>query len=288
MFSLIKRIEGERWLVFNIIKTKWVHEPKNLKHMKYLYFFGSISLMAKRSSLSLDIFTKKVSKLSSFVIFVFLISFFKLDTWPISLIVNNFYKSSYIFWAWQLLATKGTRRYFIPLTIKFIATIWSYLNFSFSASLASLVGFFSLPLTRSNTLFFLRIRSIIFLQILPICQGELRQHVLRGSIALCPWCQRGGRPWVTLGCHQVQRGRFLALWHRFGTGLARWHKCFPWWQLTQMADLSSGSQNGRKWGTHRFLFTKSQTYASALIKRCIHIRKCTNQKVHAFSTCTFM
>ena len=46
-------------------------------------------------------------------------------------------------------------------------------------------------------------------------QGE---HVLRGSITLCPWCQRGRVIWCC--CHQVQRGRLLALWCM----------CCTWWQ----------------------------------------------------------
>ena len=46
-------------------------------------------------------------------------------------------------------------------------------------------------------------------------QGE---HVLRGSITLCPWCQRGRM--IQCCCHQVQRGRLLALWCM----------CCTWWQ----------------------------------------------------------
>ena len=48
-------------------------------------------------------------------------------------------------------------------------------------------------------------------------QGE---HVLRGSITLFPWCQRGRVIWCC--CHQVQRGRLLALWCM----------CCTWWQPT--------------------------------------------------------
>ena len=48
-------------------------------------------------------------------------------------------------------------------------------------------------------------------------QGE---HALRGSITLCPWCQRGRVIWSC--CHQVQRGRLLALWCM---------RC-TWWQPT--------------------------------------------------------
>ncbi len=44
-------------------------------------------------------------------------------------------------------------------------------------------------------------------------QGE---HALRGSITLCPWCQRGRMSWRFWGCHQVQRGRLLALWFWYG------------------------------------------------------------------------
>ena len=93
--------------------------------------------------------------------------------------------------------------------------------------------------------------------------------------ALCPWCQRGRVIWYC--CHQVQRGRLLALWcmcctwwqttHRRSTHLyisrwiygrdirwqfsvwqvqrgrllALWDKCCPWWQITQMINYSAAN-----------------------------------------------
>ena len=81
-------------------------------------------------------------------------------------------------------------------------------------------------------------------------QGE---HVLRGSITLCPWCQRGRVIWCC--CHQVQRGRLLALWcmcctwwqpsHRRSSHLYtfRWIYKYQMWQSAWV----TGQQKGIRW-----------------------------------------
>ena len=47
------------------------------------------------------------------------------------------------------------------------------------------------------------------------------QHAFRGSMTLCPWCQRGRVTWCGF-FHQIQRGRLLALWCMYCT----------WWKPT--------------------------------------------------------
>lgn len=63
-----------------------------------------------------------------------------------------------------MLAMNGTILYFIPSTIRVMVTNSNCLYFTLLASLDSYVDFFTFPLTRSSTLFFSRIRSILFFQ----------------------------------------------------------------------------------------------------------------------------
>ena len=63
--------------------------------------------------------------------------------------------------------------------------------------------------------------------------GMILQRKRSSWFTLCPWCQRGRMIWYC--CHQVQRGRLLALWD----------KCCPWWQTSLMTNHSTeGQQQG--------------------------------------------
>ena len=72
-----------------------------------------------------------------------------------------------------------------------------------------------------------------------------------------PLMSKGENDFEWLGVAIKSKGGYY--WH-YDTGLALWHKCFPWWKLTQMEDLSSGSQNKRKTDIRRFLLTKSRVH----------------------------
>jgi len=68
-------------------------------------------------------------------------------------------------------------------------------------------------------------------------------------------------------------------WH-YDTSLALWHRCCPWWKLTQMEDLSSGSQNGRKRDIRRFLLTKLCIHVGSSIRKCV----CVCMHFHAWKS----
>lgn len=69
----------------------------------------------------------------------------------------------------------------------------------------------------------------------------LRMVCFFSNSKLVPWCSR---------CFDILIWEILAhvkfelenCWH-YDTDLALWHRCYPWWQLSQMTDHSSGSQN---------------------------------------------
>ena len=60
---------------------------------------------------------------------------------------------------------------------------------------------------------------------------DLEKHEHRGSIPFALDVKGGEWSWRLCGCHQVQRGRLLALWFR----------CCPWWQ-THSGDKSRRTQ----------------------------------------------
>jgi len=64
-------------------------------------------------------------------------------------------------------------------------------------------------------------------------------------------------------------------WH-YDTGLALWHRCCPWWQLTQIADHCLGSHNERKRDIRRCPLMKSCIHAGLPIKS----RVCVRTKKH--------
>jgi len=93
------------------------------------------------------------------------------------------------------------------------------------------------------------------------------QHVLKGSIILCPWWQRGR----VLGVAIKSKGGDC--WH-YDTSLALWHRCCPWWQLT---DHSSGSQNEGKRDIRWFPLTKPHIHVGSPTK----MRVCIYTHFHA-------
>ena len=99
-------------------------------------------------------------------------------------------------------------------------------------------------------------------------------HVLRGSITLCPWWQRGK---VTWGCHQVQRGRLLALWHKLGTMA----------QVLSLMATHSANHSDDSSSSQALRIKEKEVYAGSRWSSCVYTRIHRPKGAYAY-TCTFM
>jgi len=130
---------------------------------------------------------------------------------------------------------------------------------------------------------FMMYRVILFLvehhfADLAYSQGEHWQHI-RAEISTCTQGEHNPLHLMTKGENDFEwlvvaiKSKGGDCWH-YDTGLALWHRCCPWWQLTQMTDHISSSQNNGKRDICRFLLTKSCIHTGSPIKMCVYV--CTH------------
>jgi len=106
-------------------------------------------------------------------------------------------------------------------------------------------------------------------------QGEHRQHnraeisaYTQGEHNPLHLMRKGENDFEWLGVAIKSKGGDC--WHYY-IGWALWHRCCPWWQLSQLTNHSSSSQNERKRDICRFLLTKSHIHVGSMIKRHVYI-----------------
>ena len=109
-------------------------------------------------------------------------------------------------------------------------------------------------------------------------QGESGYHN-RAEISACTQGELNPFPLMTKGENDFEwlgvaiKSKGGDCWH-YDTGLALWHTCCTWWQLTQMKNHSSSSRNEGERDIRKFLLTKSHIHMGSPIKRRVYI--CTH------------